>query len=234
VILTHEEAEGPGGLEPALRRVGFELVSRFRGVRRGDEASELLVVMGGGMAAYEGDRHPFLLAELELLRRRLSEGRPSLGICLGAQLLAAAAGARVYPGAKGLELGAAPISITAEGAADPIFQSLPARTVFAHWHQDIFDSVPGGIRLASSEQYTEQAFKLGHSYGIQFHPEVDPEQFHRWIQLAPEELRRAGRSEQEVIERDLPQLRASRLAAQGLLDRLAAHFARACAGPTKH
>lgn len=230
MILTHEEAEGPGDLEPALRRVGFELVCRFREVRRSDEASELVVVMGGAMAAYEGDRHPFLAAELKLLRRRLREGRPSLGICLGAQLLAAAAGARVYRGAHGLELGAAPISVTAEGAADPIFLSLPARTVFAHWHQDTFDTVPGGIRLASSDQYAEQAFKLGHSYGIQFHPEVEPEQFHRWIQLAPQDVRRAGRSEQEIIERDLPQLRASRLAAQGLLDRLATHFAGVCAG----
>src|SRR5262249_46956939 len=232
-ILMHEEAEGPCDLEPALRRAGFELLCRYREVRRGDEASELVVVMGGAMAVYEADRHPFLSAELELLRRRLRADQPCLGICLGAQRLAAGAGASVHPGLKGLELGAAPVEVTAEGAADPIFQPLAPRAVFAHWHQDTFDPVPGGIRLASTERYAQQAFKLGCSYGIQFHPEVDAEQFQRWIQLAPEDVRRAERTEEEIVEHDLPQLRRSHLTALRLLDRLATHFAGVCAGKGK-
>jgi GMP synthase (glutamine-hydrolysing) len=234
VILMHEELEGPGDLEPALRGAGFELIHRYREVRPLDEGSDLLVVMGGSMAAYDADRHRFLSAELDLLRGRLSEGRPTLGICLGAQLLAAAAGARVHPGTRGLELGAGPIALTPQGAADPIFLPLPVGTIFAHWHQDTFDPVPGGVRLASSERYSEQAFKVGQSYGIQFHPEVGPEMFDGWIRAAPEDVRRSGRTLQQIVELDLPQLRASRPQAQRLLDRLAAHFARVCGGPAAH
>ncbi len=234
VILMHEELEGPGDLGPALRAAGFDLIYRYRELRPLDEGSELLVVMGGSMAAYDADRHGFLSAGLDLLRGRLSEGRPNLGICLGAQLLAAAAGARVYPGTRGLELGAGPVALTPQGAVDPIFQPLPAGTIFAHWHQDTFDPVPGGIRLASSERYSEQAFKVGPSYGIQFHPEVGPEMFEGWIRAAPDDMRRSGRTPQQILEQDLPQLRASRFQALRLLDRLAAHFARACGGPADH
>ncbi len=224
----HEEAEGPGDLEPALRQAGFELTYRYREVRPGDDAGALVVAMGGTMAVYEADRHPFLSAELDLLRRRLSARRPSLGICLGAQLLASAAGARVYPGTNGLELEVSPIALTPEGWADPVFAPLGSGAMFAHWHLDTFDPVIGGIRLASSHRYAEQAFRIEDSYGVQFHPEVGAELFQRWIRLAPGDVRRSGRTQEQILEVDLPRLRASRPAAERLLERLATHFAQVC------
>src|SRR6476661_4839190 len=93
LVLQHEENEGPGLLTSALERAGFQVHARMRRVEPGDEEASLVVVMGGPQAAYRPSEHPFLLGELRLLRARLERGRPSLGICLGSQLLAAAAGA---------------------------------------------------------------------------------------------------------------------------------------------
>src|SRR5216684_2132200 len=125
LILIHDELEGAGLLETALRAAGFQPVHRFRCLEPGDGSAPLLVAMGGSMAAYETERHPFLAAEIALLKARLAEGRPSLGICLGAQLLAAAAGAQVRRGRAGLELGVFPVSLTAEAGSDAVFADLP-------------------------------------------------------------------------------------------------------------
>src|SRR5687767_7396150 len=95
VVVRHEEHEGPGWFAP---------VERFRAVAREDEHAELVVVLGGTMTARDGERLPFLDAALDVLRARLAAGRPCLGICLGAQLLARAAGAVVVRGANGTEL----------------------------------------------------------------------------------------------------------------------------------
>ncbi|WP_244222438.1 glutamine amidotransferase-related protein [Corallococcus praedator] len=94
VVFEHEEHEGPGLLGPALEAAGFTLVRRFRTVRREDVDAPLVVVMGGPMGVYEADAHPFLKDELALLGERLASERACVGVCLGAQLLAAAAGPR--------------------------------------------------------------------------------------------------------------------------------------------
>jgi GMP synthase (glutamine-hydrolysing) len=228
LILIHDELEGAGLLEVALRAAGFEPVDRFRRLEPGDGSAPLVVAMGGSMAVYEAERHPFLSAEIALLKGRLAEGRPSLGICLGAQLLAAAAGAEVRRGRSGLELGVFPVSFTPEAGSDGIFADLPSKTRFVHWHQDEFDAVPGAVGLAYTDRYRQQAFRLGTSYGVQFHPELDAAMFEAWLRASPAEVERSGRGPGDVLATDLPMLRASQPTAERLLARLAEHFANRC------
>ncbi|HEX8818947.1 MAG TPA: glutamine amidotransferase, partial [Archangium sp.] len=163
VVFQHEEHEGPGLLGPALEAAGFTLVKRFRTVKHEDVDAELVVVLGGPMGVYEADRHPFLGQELALVAERLALQRPVLGLCLGAQLLAAAAGTEVFVGKNGLEVGVGPVRWTKEGLADPVIAGVRPRTTVAHWHQDTFKSVPGATLLASTDRYSQQAFRLGDS-----------------------------------------------------------------------
>jgi GMP synthase (glutamine-hydrolysing) len=224
VVLIHEDGEGPGLLAPALEAAGFILRTRYREVRPEDAQATLVVVMGGPMGAYEASRFLFLRDELALLRVRLAQRQPVLGICLGAQLLAAAAGARVYPGAAGLELGVSPVQLTAEAEGDPVFSQLPTGTPVAHWHADTFDPVPGATLLASTERYRQQAFRLGNSYGLQFHVELDAATFAQWVRAGATDVERAGVDAKALLERGADQLAQAESALRGLLQRLACAF----------
>src|SRR5215510_2897288 len=161
LILIHEANEGEGLLGPALKAAGFDLVHRFRHLEASDASAPLWVLMGGPMAVYQTQKHPFLAPEIAAIRMRLAAGRPTLGICLGAQLMAAAVGAVVRPGQAGLEIGVFAINLSEAAAVDPVFGDLLPHPAFAHWHGDTFDEVPGATRLASSDRYLEQAFRLG-------------------------------------------------------------------------
>lgn len=224
VLLVHDEQSGPRLLAEALRVAGFSLHTRYQTLHARDEEAELVVSLGGAMAVYEASHYPFLHAELKLLQKRLAHGRPCLGICLGAQLIAAAAGARVYPGEHGRELGVAPVQLTATAAEDPIFGKLPASFAAPHWHQDTFDDVPGATLLASSRLYRQQAFRLGASYGIQFHAEVGAAQLLTWFDGDLDEVRQAL-PDAASRERAVTELGSSGHAIATLLDGLALHFA---------
>ncbi|HZA51318.1 MAG TPA: hypothetical protein VE549_11285, partial [Myxococcaceae bacterium] len=213
-------------MAPALRRAGFVLDVRHRRVASGDEEAELVVVMGGPMGVYDADRLAFLREERALLEARLSAGRPNLGICLGAQLLAAAAGAKVSPGAGGMVVGVLPLTLSPEALADPIFAGFDERFETVHWHADGFDPVPGAVHLASSARYEWEAYRIRNSFGLQFHPELDERAFAAWIESSAEDLQRAGRSADDVLARDVPLLRESLRTNQLLLERLADFFAR--------
>lgn len=224
ILVQHEEHEGEGLFGPPLVQRGFELVHRFRSVQPGDADAELVVVLGGGMGAYDTASHPFLRAELALLQQRLQRGAPCLGICLGAQLLAMAAGAGVGRGGNGLEIGALPVHWTAAAQQDAVLAAPAAAMVVAHWHQDTFDPVPGAELLASTERYAQQGFRLGASYAFQFHLELTARDLQAWL--------RAGRAELAAAGHDVAALRAGAAAlAPGeparlaLVERLAAHFA---------
>lgn len=224
VVMQHEEHEGPGLLGPALEAAGFTLVKRFRGVKREDVDAELVVVMGGTMGVYEADRHPFLGEEMGLLAERLALSRPVLGICLGAQLLAAAAGSEVFLGKNGLEVGVAPVRWTKEGLADTVLAGVRPRTAVAHWHQDTFKPVPGATLLASTDRYSQQAFRLGNSYGLQFHIELTADDFERWLIQGAEELTELYEKNVEELRAQVPKLRAAEGENRELLERLAHHF----------
>lgn len=226
VVYQHEEHEGVGLLGPALTEVGFTLVHRFRAVRREDVDAELVVVMGGPMGVYEADQHPFLRDELGILSERLANERPCLGICLGAQMLASAAGAEVFPGKNGFEVGVAPVRWTADAMKDAVIAGARPRTVVAHWHGDTYKAVPGATLLASTDRYSQQAFRLGASYGFQFHLELTAREMAHWLELGADDLRQRGKDLAE-LRAQLPKLESAERENTELLQRLARHFAQA-------
>ena len=117
---------------------------------------------------------------MRILEYRLSQKLPTIGICLGAQLIAAAAGARVFPGERGKEIGWAPLILT-EGEKDNLLASVDTMPVL-HWHGDTFDLPAGAKLLASTKQYQHQAFMIGtHTFGIQFHLEVQAQAIESWL-----------------------------------------------------
>ncbi len=141
---------------------------------------DAVVVMGGPMGAYEGDVHPWLDAEQRLLRAAVTGGTPVFGVCLGAQLLAASAGARVYQGEEP-EVGVLAVELTAEGLADPVTGALPPTFPSLQWHSDTFDLPENAVRLASSPAYENQAFRIGElAYAVQFHLEVTDSMAREW------------------------------------------------------
>lgn len=224
VLFQHDQPVGAGGFEAALAVAGFALEPRFREVRPGDAEAELVVVLGGFMGAYEAGRYPFIRDELALLERRLARGRPVLGVCLGAQMLAAVAGARVYSDPRGMVVGVHPLTLTPEGRAHPAFaQDAPSFDV-AHWHGDTFDSVPGAVALAGSERQPQEVFVLGSALGVLVHPEVDAATFEGWARAFPQSLARAGRTLEELAADDLPRLRRDSPRVLAFRERLAAHL----------
>src|SRR5437870_5378944 len=175
LVLRHVQTEGLGLLANVLRDRGIH--HRYLDLPRGEappkdiRALGGLIVLGGPMAVYEADRHPFLRTETELVERALTAGRPMLGICLGAQLIASVLGARFYAGDR-REVGWAPITLTEDGRDDAVFGLMePTLTVF-HLHGDTYELPPDARNLASSAAYEQQAFRFGDLvYGIQFHLE---------------------------------------------------------------
>lgn len=227
IIYQHESHEDVGRLGPALITEGFQLTRRFRAVKHQEDlAAELVVVMGGPMGVGDVEQHPFLHDELALLTERLANGKPCLGICLGAQLLAKAAGAEVTRGKNGLEVGAAPVRWTAEGQKDPVTSGLGARTVVAHWHEDTWSPVKGATLLASTDRYTQQAFRLGDSYAFQFHPELGAEELAHWFELGREELETLYEKDLVELASHLPKLKGAEPSLGDMLARLAHHFAK--------
>ncbi len=141
--------------------------------------ADLLIVLGGPVGVYESHLYPILDEELEVLRCRLAAGAPTLGICLGAQLMASALGAQVAPGSA-KEIGWAPVNLTEAGQNGPLrhLDGIP----MLHWHGDAFDLPPAAECLASTALCPNQAFALGRAtLGFQFHPEVDGHGFERWL-----------------------------------------------------
>lgn len=171
----HVSFEGLGSIEPWLRAQAYELSSTrfFESADLPDaSAVDLLVVMGGPMSVNDEETLPWLAAEKQFIRDFIGSGKPVLGICLGAQLIASAMGAKVFPNAV-KEIGWFPIHASAPTDATA-FQFPASQTVF-HWHGETFDLPPGALRLASSEGCANQAFQLGRRViGLQFHLETTP------------------------------------------------------------
>jgi GMP synthase (glutamine-hydrolysing) len=159
---------------------------------------DLLVVLGGPIGAYDEAKYPFILDELRLLAARLQGGRPTLGICLGAQLMARALGARVYPG-PAKEIGWQPLHLSAAARATPLAHLDGNLTSMLHWHGDTFDLPVGATLLASTELCRHQAFSWGrHALAFQCHPEVQAGQMERWLIGHACELDAAGLSPVEL------------------------------------
>ncbi len=198
VVLSHLTFEDVGSLEPELLRRGFTIgtidVATAQFPVSAVQEADLLVVMGGPIGVYEADDYPFLTAEVEAFRRRLAARKPTLGICLGAQLMAAALGARVFPGDRGSEIGWSALQPATGSPAPEWFAPLLAGNLAVlHWHGDTFDLPEGAQLLASTKLYLNQAFVLENfALALQFHPEVTERSLERWYVGHTCELRAKG------------------------------------------
>jgi len=144
-----------------------------------------VMVFGGAMHADQDEHHPWLREETLFLQRLLDLGLPTLGVCLGAQLLARAAHAPVMP-APEPEIGWLPVELTGEAAADPVLGGLPAAFTAFQWHSYTYGLPAGAVELARSPVCT-QAFRLGSRvWGIQFHAEITGEQIESWTAEEPD------------------------------------------------
>ncbi|WP_313422593.1 glutamine amidotransferase [Stenotrophomonas rhizophila] len=192
MAIQHVAFEDTGILAPLLAARGWQLQTLQAGIDRLDDAetADLLIVLGGPISANDVHAYPHLRVLHALLRSRLAAHRPTLGICLGAQLVARALGACVTPmGAK--EIGFAPLSLTDAGLASPL-RALVGIPVL-HWHGESFTLPDGALRLAATPACAQQAFAIGHHLlALQCHPEVDATRIDTWLIGHADELQRAG------------------------------------------
>ena len=183
LVLQHIACEPPGAFRDVLQARGAEVVTveldegmplpDWRGVDR-------IVAMGGPMSVNDDSTLPWLTAEKRLIGEAVRAGKPFWGTCLGVQLLAASLGGRVYPGQR-QEIGVMPVRLTRDARTDPLFRDLPDELPTFQWHGDTFDIPAGGVRLAGSDVFPNQAFRWGdRAYGVQFHLEVSSELARSW------------------------------------------------------
>ena len=176
LILQHFWCETPGVFLDVLNERGI-LVETVRGFMGETYPTDLsaysgVIAMGGPMGVYEEDRYPWLRQEDALLKTAIQQDLPTLGVCLGSQLIAKAAGAEVKPGPR-KEIGWYSLTLSSEARQDPLWQSFPPTFAAFEWHGDIFSLPPRAMSLASSELYPHQAFRLGQRvYALLFHLEV--------------------------------------------------------------
>ncbi len=185
LVFQHVSSEPLGVLDRQLRehgcRIKFVNFSREPGAQPDVSRYNGLIVLGGPMNTDAIDRYPNLLTEMEAIREAISRGLPVLGICLGAQLIAEALGARVGRNAV-KEIGWYAVTPTAEGRKDPLFAHFDGTERIFQWHGDSFELPAGATLLASSERCENQAFRFGDNvYALQFHLEVDTQLIERWI-----------------------------------------------------
>lgn len=187
LVVQHVPHEILGTFHPLLKEAGIRI--RYANFGREPHPKlemkryDGLVVLGGPMGVYEADRYPHLRHEMDCIREAVESGKPVLGICLGAQLTAAALGAEVTRHQE-REIGWYDLSPTSEGRADPVLREMGAAARVFQWHGDTFGIPPGAVRLAGSAVCENQAFRYGDNvYGFQFHLEVDEPLVERWLSV---------------------------------------------------
>jgi GMP synthase-like glutamine amidotransferase len=257
VILQHVPTEGPGRIVPVLRDYGIP--TEVRHLYKGDEVPtdldelRVLIVLGGpmGVADVGNEKYPFLTAEVETLRRLVAADRPVLGICLGAQLLAHAAGAKVYPNARPgptpqdpttpmPEFGWHPVTFPFPGGTEPIVFGMVDGAPMFHWHYDTFDlpklppppNAPpppapppptGNALLSSSKLCKNQAFRFKtRLFGFQYHVELTVPDIEAIISAGTEDLRKVLGADGEQKVREDTTRHYPRYARLG--DRILANF----------
>ncbi|MES2302196.1 MAG: glutamine amidotransferase [Pseudomonadota bacterium] len=203
LIIRHVPYEGVAGYRAPIEAAGYD-VDRIDVCDPAFSAldlrePDLLIMMGGPMGVYEQDRHPWITCQLRRLRQRLEANRPTLGVCFGAQMIAAALGSDVYPGPV-KEVGFHPVTIHPNAASGPLQHLAEVRVL--HWHGDTFALPEGTELLASSHVYDHQAFRRGPNLlALQFHAEMgEDERFNAWIEEWPGSVIEAGGTEADLRE----------------------------------
>lgn len=185
LIIKHVDIEGPGLVEACLteEKIPYHIINLGTGDRflKVDDLSHL-VILGGPMNVYEEDRYPFLKNEDLFIKEAIQRGKSVLGICLGAQLIAKALGAKVFK-APLKEIGWYDVSLTEDGSKDSLFSHLPKTLSVFQWHEDTFEMPNAGKLIATSTSVPHQAFKYGeNAYGLQFHLEVTEKMIREWME----------------------------------------------------
>ncbi len=184
-VFYHVPYERLGTFEPVFAKSRFTLqavdVFRPQAAWPSVDAIDGLVVMGGPMGVYEQDKYPFLAKEISFIQALLRQEKAILGVCLGAQLLAAALGARVVPNPQ-KEIGWYSLMREAAADNDPLMQAFGQTETVFQWHGDTWTLPKGAVRLAGSPLCMEQAFRFGkNAYGLQFHVEVNAAMVRAWM-----------------------------------------------------
>jgi len=210
LVFQHIGCETPGIFLDLLREQSLpvETVKLFEGDRPPDDLSRFsgLLVMGGPMSVNDEADYPWLKAEDRILKEALALDVPTLGICLGSQLIAKAAGGAVRRGPR-KEIGWYPVRLTAAARHDRLFRESPETIEVFQWHGEYFDTPPGAVNLASSDLYSCQAFSIGQNvYGLLFHLEVTERMVRDWVTSFRDELDRVKEyiRPEAILER-LPQ-----------------------------
>jgi GMP synthase (glutamine-hydrolysing) len=212
VAIRHVQFEDLGTFSETLTAHGIRWTYLDAGVDDLKPAidADLCIVLGAPIGVYDEDRYPWITDELHAISRRIENDKPTLGICFGAQAIARCAGARVYLGTRGKEIGWAPISLSDAGLDSPL---APLTKPVLHWHGDTFDLPPDAELLASTDRYRHQAFSIGDTvWGIQFHVEVAPSVIERWLIGHAIEIASAGIHPETIRSGDGNRYELSRVA----------------------
>lgn len=184
LALQHCWDDPPGYLGEILQEHGIacEVVNVEEASMPKLNGVDAIISLGGPQHAGADDKYPYLAEEKVLIRQAVEQDIPFLGICLGGQLLAHALGAAVTRHTM-TEFGFIEIEVTDEGKTDPLFDGLPDRQLVFHWHVDTFALPSGAVWLATNQNTTNQAFRVGQrAYGLQYHIELAPGMLDTWIQ----------------------------------------------------
>lgn len=205
-IFRHSNCDGAGSLGATLRKAGEDFtyvdtylddISSFDAL-----APDLLIVLGGAPGVYQAAHYPFITREVEILEKRLAADLPTLGICLGAQMMAKALGANVYKGPQGPEKGWYTLKVNEAGMKTPVRHFDAAHTSMLQWHGDTFDMPEGAVLLASSDKYPNQIFSWGrNTLALQCHAEASPSILRSWLVNAADEVAQ-GTLDLEAMRRD--------------------------------
>jgi GMP synthase-like glutamine amidotransferase len=226
LVVQHHPSEGLGWFQEWLPAASLDVhpIHPYLGHRVPSSVEgDALIVLGGPMGCMDDDHATWLPAVRSLLRTAVDDGVPTLGLCLGAQLLAAATGGYVERGARGPELGRGSVQVTDD---DDLLTAGPMPVV--QWHFDTITALPpGAVLLGSSDVYEVQAFRLGEvAWGLQFHVEATTDMVREWADNDAAAVRETGREPADVVSEVM--FAESALTAAGIA--LAHRFARLVTG----